>query len=660
VPKLDLETVEGQLAALTSPAVNVRFLGFERLSARGSGNEEAVAKWVQGQKNAVLRARGVWLLAQISHGGRVRVREMLKDRDAQTRLLALRALRRAGEDPMKHAVALASDESPAVRREVALSMRDVPLEQSRDILLTIAQRYDGNDRWYLEALGIGCEGKEEAMYAALMAKLGDKDPLKWSDTFANIAWRLHPPSAVPALAGRANSPSLTAAQRFQSLDALAFVKSPEAAHAMAQLAQSGPEDVRPRAAWWLQFRRTNDWSDSGIGGVASAADRPDKPLFSSGVITAGSVRIDVDISGATRLWLVVTPGNKGLSCDWADWAQPRLVGPKGELKLTELKWASAQAGFGDVNVDRNCKGRLMRIADKPVPWGIGTHAASEIVYDLPDGYTRLVGEAGLDNGGADGGTDYPGGTPDVEFLVYADVDPARAAALAARDTLLNASAPAAQRRKAAERLATTKEGGMVLLGLAGEGKLPEDVKQTVAEQIFRNPDPSVRALASEHFTRVTTSGEPLPPPEKLLALAGDAARGRAIFVGQGAACSRCHTFRGEGSDVGPDLTEIRTKYDRAGLLDQVLNPSASIALGYEPWLVRTKKGETYAGFVLAESAAALTLKDTSGKKVMIPTGQIDRRVKQKLSVMPDNVALGLKPQEIADLLAFLRSEPAPK
>ena len=109
--------------------------------------------------------------------------------------------------------------------------------------------------------------------------------------------------------------------------------------------------------------------------------------------------------------------------------------------------------------------------------------------------------------------------------------------------------------------------------------------------------------------------------------------------------------------MGPDLSEIGTKYDRAGLLDQVLNPSAAIALGYEPWIVRTKKGDTYAGFVLADSEAALTLKDTSGRKVIVPTAEIDRRVKQKLSVMPDNVALGLKPQEIADLLAFLRSEP---
>lgn len=507
VPRLDLSTPAGQIAAMKSPAVNVRFLGFERLLARGAGSEETVVAWLEQERNPVFRARAIWLLAQLSHGGRTRVREMLNDPDPRTRVLACRALRRGGEDPLRHAARLARDDSPAVRREVALSLRDVPLQKSGELLVTIARGYDGNDRWYLEALGIGCSGKEEAIFPTLLQELGGKDPVKWSDAFADIAWRLHPPSVVAALAARASSRSLAPARRFQALDALAFIKDPEASHAMARLAQTGPDDVRPRAAWWLQFRRSNDWSADG----------------------------------------------------------------------------AAQ--------------------------GVATESTPE-----------------------------------------------QRAALALREVLLSASAPIDKRSRAAEQLAGTREGGMLLLTLAAEGKIAGDLRRSVAQHIFRNPDPSVRALAAGHFTRVTASGEALPAPEKLLAIDGDPVRGRALFFGQSAACSRCHTFRGEGSDVGPDLSEIRTKYDRAALLDQVLNPSAAIALGYEPWLVRTKKGETYAGFVLAESDAALTLKDTSGKKVIVPAGQIDRRVRQKLSVMPDNVALGLTPQEVADLLAFLRSD----
>ena len=655
VPKLDLSTVEGQLEALRSPAVNVRFLGFERLIARGAGNEQAVADFLEREKDPFAKARAVWLLAQMSHGGRQKVRALLRHPDANYHLLAFRALRRGGDDVMHHAPALADHPLPSVRRDVALAMRDVPLEQSRDVLVDLARLYDGKDRWYLEALGTGCDGKEDQIYPALLEKLGNPDPLQWSDAFANVVWRLHPPAAVSALLTRVNAQGLSADQRKRAVDTIAFTASPEAAQAMTACASSAPEDVRDDAAWWAQFRRTNLWAPY-TGGLASG-ERPEKPVYSSGVLTAGSTKIDLDISGATRLWLVVTPGRNGEGCDWADWAEPRLIGPKGELKLTDLKWTSAQAGWGEVNIDRNCRGRPMRIAGKPIPWGIGTHAPSQISFDLPDGYTRFVAEAGLDNGGPDGGTEHPGGRPDVEFLVYADVNPERAAALAARDALLDAAAPAAKRADAATRLLATAEGGMVVLGLAADGKLPADLKPLVAEQIFRNPDPSVRALASQYFPRTTAAGAPLPPVEKLLAMPGDAKRGRAVFFGQRAACARCHVFGGEGADVGPDLSQIRTKYDKAALLDQVLNPSAAIALGYEPWIVRTKKGETHLGFVLADGASGVTLKDTSGRKVTILPQQIDRRVKQKLSVMPDNVALGLEPQEIADLLAFLGEGP---
>ena len=48
--------------------------------------------------------------------------------------------------------------------------------------------------------------------------------------------------------------------------------------------------------------------------------------------------------------------------DFADWVEPRLVGAKGELKLTDLKWTAAVSGWGKVNVNANCEGHPLRIA----------------------------------------------------------------------------------------------------------------------------------------------------------------------------------------------------------------------------------------------------------------------------------------------------------
>jgi len=153
---------------------------------------------------------------------------------------------------------------------------------------------------------------------------------------------------------------------------------------------------------------------------AKAAARNAAPLFKSGIIAKGMVEIDVDISKATSLWLVVTPGDDGFGCDWADWAEPRLIGPKGETKLTDLKWRTATSGFGESRVNLNAGGKPMKIGSQSIPYGIGTHAPSVIAYDIVGlGFTRFKAKAGLDNGGTEQGC---GST--VEFLVFGDRPPA--------------------------------------------------------------------------------------------------------------------------------------------------------------------------------------------------------------------------------------------
>jgi len=133
-----------------------------------------------------------------------------------------------------------------------------------------------------------------------------------------------------------------------------------------------------------------------------------KPLHTSAVVTSKTpghaVAVDVDITGAKELHLVADDGGNGYGCDWVDWAEPRLTGPNGEMKLTELKWTSASSGFGSVQVNKNCQGRPMELGGKPVSYGIGAHANSIISYKLPPGYTRFKATAGLDAGGVKQGS----------------------------------------------------------------------------------------------------------------------------------------------------------------------------------------------------------------------------------------------------------------
>ena len=162
---------------------------------------------------------------------------------------------------------------------------------------------------------------------------------------------------------------------------------------------------------------------------ASSKNAGPKPVFESPLVTVATpghaVNIDVDVTGAKELYLVVSDGGNDFACDWADWAEPRLVGPTGEIPLTDVKWKSASTGWGEVRINQNANGGPLRIAGQPVKFGIGTHANSTIAYSLPPGTTRFRARAGIDNGGSD---QNGGGASSIQFLVYTSAPRANSAA----------------------------------------------------------------------------------------------------------------------------------------------------------------------------------------------------------------------------------------
>jgi putative heme-binding domain-containing protein len=207
-----------------------------------------------------MRGRAIFLLYQLGPEGRQRAGAPESMTDPALRIAAYRAMRRADLDILPVAARLARDADPGVRREVALSLRDLPADKTVDILVDIARGYDGQDRSYLEALGTGADGKEPVLYDRLKRELGVKnDPLTWSPTFARIAWRLHVPAAVADLQARAESEQLSMADRRLALETIAFTKDRAASTAMIALANP-KSTLKEPATWWLLNRMSNDWS----------------------------------------------------------------------------------------------------------------------------------------------------------------------------------------------------------------------------------------------------------------------------------------------------------------------------------------------------------------------------------------------------------------
>ena len=615
-------------------------------------------------------ARTVWQLE--AYGERRSVEAVLSYENPELRQTALRALARGTGGQLAPSelkrLQVAEDPDAGVRVEVAVQLRGVPFEQKVELWLALAERCTGEDRYELEALGLAMEGDEERAYAALIDRLAPGDA--YDARFDALAWRLHPDTAQPRfLAHALDTGGVTLERRKRSIDALAFIPTREAAGAMRTLFEIGPDDTRDYVRWWLKHRATNDWRGFPAAMEMGGAEIEDAELaFESDLVRAGFVEIDVDVNGAETLWLVATDGGNGNGCDWVDWIGGVFEGTQdahGRVwPLSQMSWLDAEAGWGEVRSGRNCVGDELVVSgpegDEVFDEGIGTHAPSRIAYAVPEGARRFLVRAAVDRGGSG---QNEGRSSSVTFQVWLKKKDAVPAIRAWETKVLDASAPLAERTDAAVRLAKDPRGALQLLRLADLERLDDVLAAPIASAIHTNPDLGVRALASERFPRPGATTD-FPSNAELLALEGDVARGRELFLDHAetgrAQCVTCHAFTlGEttvGGDIGPDLTAIGAKYDDVALLDAILNPSAGIAFGYDTWRIETADGLLYSGFLQADGPTVV-LKDTQGERHVFDADEIVARTKQTVSTMPEGAALGLTPQEIRDLVAFLRAGP---
>ncbi|MDA0787388.1 MAG: NPCBM/NEW2 domain-containing protein [Proteobacteria bacterium] len=295
VPTFDLTTTAGQIEAVKNPSPNVRELGRAKLAAAGATSIPAVKNLLT-DDNAYIQARATWLLAKLGPEGRELVEKRLQHKDPQMRIAAFRALRQEDHKTLELAAKLATDESPLVRREVALALRYVPFEQCKDSLLAIARGYDGKDRYYVEAFGIGCTDKEEKVYAALRDAQAGKpfDPV-----YANLVWRLHPVSAINEIKGWAMDTAVDAATRRSMLFALALIEAPQAAVAMVDIAKSADGAVKSLAIEFIDKRSQGIWHAYGAKEMLSG--KPAGPVTYTDMLAPDEFAAEAKLPSAAEI-----------------------------------------------------------------------------------------------------------------------------------------------------------------------------------------------------------------------------------------------------------------------------------------------------------------------------------------------------------------------
>jgi putative heme-binding domain-containing protein len=133
---------------------------------------------------------------------------------------------------------------------------------------------------------------------------------------------------------------------------------------------------------------------------------------------------------------------------------------------------------------------------------------------------------------------------------------------------------------------------------------------------------------------------------------GNSAVGARLFESVG--CVKCHTVSSKEQPKGPFLGDITARYSKEEIIESIVRPSAKIAQGFENVFIETKDGETRDGFIVRESGNEVEIRNINGAMV-IPKADISGRGTRKVSIMPEGLVNALTPEDLASVIAYLRS-----
>jgi putative membrane-bound dehydrogenase-like protein len=667
--RANFATNTGLIAALLSPNVATRDVAQRNLLDRmrrsrqqPTDREGTRAAFELGRLvetgTAQRKARALWTLHQFyAEGGQTAppiVLRALNDPDPRIRELAVRLLGRDCREngqvaydkaeaqrpapALAHLAALrplANDPDAGVRRELILASRAVPTAQVGDILRTLAASWDGQDRWYLEALGLALRHRESdylaklfdgTLYGNLRLERAGREsrvplppyfPIDRNEAYISandpepppasalsktlgLAWQVHRAEVLPLLAKII--PALQSPELQQAADdVIAQIDDPAAAVTLAELSSKLDDPVRRRQILTALARKLD-------GAWKAAATDPAVVTVIETAMAEPSTRAQGIAAAAatndrryleTLLTILEAPQSNPEDRAAAVEAVARLKPPQAADMLDRLI---------DQARERN--------ASNP--------AAEAAVRSLP-----RLGDAGAR----------------LSQLIFDD------------------ATPLGLRRAAVRTLATLNDGGPRLLALARDGKLPEVLKGEATTVLYGHPDRRVRDQATRLLPLTSASGKPLPPIFDLIRRDGDVDRGRAVFFSAGTpqqaggrqACGACHRVQGRGQWIGPDLSTIGTKYGKDELLRSILSPSAAIGYNYVTLVVALGDGQVITGLPVEDTPQRLVLKTADGRRLTIRPSDIDERATSEVSLMPEGLAQSLTEQELVDLLAYLNT-----
>ncbi|MEA3208958.1 MAG: hypothetical protein QOE70_2015 [Chthoniobacter sp.] len=585
----DFSTTQGAVKALQSPNRSTVYVAWQKLHALGAAAEPELAKLLTNE-NPRLRARALGVLTHLKGSETKYLVLGLKDADANVRIAAIRLCRQLARtggldtEPLESDATLVSrllKDTPQVRREIALSLHGA--KEIARMWAALALQHDGKDRWYLEALGIGAVGNEDACFDAWLAAVGSN----WNTPAGrDIIWRLRSAKAAGYLAKIIADQNLPAGEKPRFLRAFDFLPaSPEKTKALAQLAT--------------------------VGGVADEISR----------------EVLIRLKGADlKEYPDVATAIKGA-----------LERAKGTAQFVELVRDFGAAGQGSALLDT-----ALALGNDPAAGD-----ALKLVLADPDG--QKIIDAALAGSKADAVIALLGTSSDLRAM-HALIKIAT-----------NPALPPAQRIAAIQALARTQAGAQSIVQLAKNTELPADLKAPAGAALRLVQYAALKNEIEQLFPApATLGGKPLASIAELVKLTGDATKGRAVFERAESSCIICHRINDKGADVGPALSEIGTKLPKEAIFDAIINPNASISMGFETNQLTTRDGAGGMGILRSETKDEIVLALPGGVTMSFRKGDVIKREKLPTSMMPSGLNQALSQQDLVDLVEYLASLKAVK
>ena len=181
----------------------------------------------------------------------------------------------------------------------------------------------------------------------------------------------------------------------------------------------------------------------------------------------------------------------------------------------------------------------------------------------------------------------------------------------------------------------------------------DDLIKIIQKGIPNTPMPPNNFTDFQASTIVAYLRDMAQPAARSTLPPGDTAAGKAIFDGKGA-CLACHRVRGNGSRVGPDLTDIGALRRAVELERSVLDPDAEILPQNRYFRVVTPAGATVTGRLLNQDAFTVQLMDANERLLTFSKTDLKEYAFVDKSPMP-SYAGRLSPKELSDLVSYLAS-----